>query len=33
MLLVCRFIFGWFFPILWYLGAFLPLCVRRIDPR
>ena len=28
-----RFLFGWFFPILWYAGAFIPLCVRRIDPR
>ena len=22
-----------FFPILWYIGAFIPLCARRIDPR
>lgn len=22
-----------FFPILWYIGAFMPLCARRINPR
>jgi len=27
------FILGWFFPILWYIGSFVPLCARRVDPR
>ena len=29
----CRFGVGWIFPLCWFVGAFLPLCTRRVDPR